>query len=122
VSATWDKLETIEPGQSHPLLPKPVKDCVLLSAGSRYEELARRAAEGAGRFDVESVRKLLERPIAGRSNLYNALFEPASTKIWIANAASDGKPAAEQPYHSFKLSELLKQKPDAESPEIPMKR
>jgi len=68
---------------------------VLLSAGSRYEELARRAAEGAGRFDVESVRKLLERPIAGRSNLHNALFEPASTKIWIANAASDGKPAAE---------------------------
>jgi isopenicillin-N N-acyltransferase like protein len=122
VSATWDKLETIEPGQSHPLLPKPVKDCVLLSAGSRYEELARRAAEGAGRFDVESVRKLLERPIAGRSNLHNALFEPASTKIWIANAASDGKPAAEQPYHSFKLSELLRQKPDVESPEIPMKR
>src|SRR5262249_19216289 len=25
VSATWSKLETIDPGQSHPLLPKPVK-------------------------------------------------------------------------------------------------
>lgn len=119
VSATWDKLETIEPGQSHPLLPKPVKDCVLLSAGSRYDELAHRAADGAGKFDADSVRKLLERPIAGRSNLHNALFEPASTKLWIANAASDGKPAADQPYHAFQLSELLNRHPDANSILVP---
>lgn len=122
VSASWDKLETIEPGQLHPLLPKPVKDCVLLSAGSRYEELARRAADGVGSFDADSVRKLLERPIAGRSNLHNALFEPASTKMWITNAASDGKPAADQPYHAFQLTELLEHKPSVDSPEIQVKR
>jgi len=93
---------------------------VLLSAGSRYDELARRAADGAGRFDADSVRKLLERPIAGRSNLHNALFEPASTKMWIANAASDGKPAAEQSYHSFQLSELLQRQADTNSTTIPL--
>src|SRR5262249_16038187 len=122
VSATWDKLETIEPGQSHPLLPKPVKDCVLLSAGSRYDELARRAADGAGKFDADSVRKLLERPIAGRSNLHNALFEPPSTKMWIANAAHDGTPAAEQPYHFFQLSDLVNHQPDADSTVIPLSK
>jgi hypothetical protein len=122
VSATWNKLETIEPGQPHALLPKPVKDCVLLSAGSRYDELARRAADGAGKFDADSVRKLLERPIAGRSNLHNALFEPASTKMWIANAASDGKPAAEQPYRFFQLSDLLNHQPDIDSKVIPLSR
>jgi hypothetical protein len=118
VSASWEKFETIEPGKGHPLLPKPVEDCVLLSAGGRYDELARRAAEGHGTFDAKSVLRLMERPIAGRQNLHNALFEPASTKIWVANAASDGKPAADQPYHAFQLSELLKHAPDTDSPEI----
>jgi hypothetical protein len=118
VAAGWDKFETIEPGQAHPLLPKPVTDCVLLSAGSRYDELARRAADRHGQFDANSVRRLLQCPIAGRSNLHNALFEPASTKMWIANASSDGKPAADQPYHEFQLSELLERNPQASAPRI----
>ena len=48
VDASWNNFDTIEPGVAHELLPKPVKDCVLLSAGPRYDELARRAAEAHG--------------------------------------------------------------------------
>ncbi len=118
VAASWDKFETIEPGKAHPRLPKPVADCVLLSADSRYEELVRRATDAHGKLDATSVRQLLERPIAGRSNLHNALFEPASTKMWIANAGADGQPAANQPYHAFQLSDLLQHQPDSAAREI----
>ena len=55
-----------------------------------------------------------------KSNLHNVLFEPKSTKLWVANASTDGQPAANQKYFSFQLSELLKRKPDANSPQYPM--
>ncbi|HSS96117.1 MAG TPA: C45 family peptidase [Terriglobales bacterium] len=112
IQATWDHLETIEPGKFHERLDKPVKDCVLLSAGGRYTELARRAAEDYGKLNADMARHLMDSPVAGRANLHNVLFEPASTKMWIANASSDGKPAADQKYHDFQLSDLLKHRPD----------
>ncbi len=120
LEASWDNFETIEPGKSHPLLPNPVKDCVLLSAGSRYDELARRAKDGYGIIDAAAARKLMDTPVAGRSNLHCVLFEPASTKFWVANASSDGKPAADQPYHAFQLSELLNRKPESHAPTLPL--
>ena len=40
IAATPDKFQTIKPGESHPLLPHPVQDAVLMSAGDRYEEMA----------------------------------------------------------------------------------
>ena len=46
------------------------------------------------------------------------LFAPASTKFWVANASPEGKPAADQPYHSFQLSELLSRKPEPAAKEI----
>jgi hypothetical protein len=109
----------LEPGQAHPLLPKPVKDSVLLSAGKRYDELARRAQEGYGHFDAESSRKLMDCPVAMNSNLHDALFAPQSTKFWVANASADGKPAATQKYYAFQLTELLGRKPQAGAKEIP---
>jgi hypothetical protein len=118
VDATWDHFETIEPGESHERLTKPVKDCVLFSAADRYGELARRAAETYGKLDAEGARRLMDRPVAGRSNLHNVLFEPTNTKMWIANASSQGKPAADQPYHAFQLSELLQHQPDSTAPDI----
>ena len=118
IDAAWDHFETVEPGQSHERLNKPVKDCVLFSAGDRYDELAHRAAEHYGKLDAEGARHLMDRPVAGRSNLHSALFEPASTKMWIANASSDGEPASDQPYHPFQLSELLEHHPDLTAPEI----
>jgi hypothetical protein len=46
-------------------------------------------------------------PVAMHSNLHNALFEPRSTRMWIANASASGEPAAKQKYHAFQLTELL---------------
>ncbi|MBN1852676.1 MAG: hypothetical protein JW829_08125 [Pirellulales bacterium] len=119
LACTWETMEVIEPGSSHPRLPHPVADAVLLSAKERYEELARRVKANHGKFDAESAIRLMDRPVAMQSNLHNALFEPASTRFWVANASVTGEPAAEQTYHAFQLSELLKRKPSPEASEIP---
>ncbi|GAB4149825.1 MAG: hypothetical protein Tsb009_24320 [Planctomycetaceae bacterium] len=121
MEASWNVFQLIHPGEKHPLLAKPVKDCALLSAGSRYDELVKRAKAGHGKFTVETALKLMERPVAMKSNLHNVLFEPKTSRFWVANASSDAKPAATQPYHAFQLSKLLKRKPDTNSPILPMR-
>lgn len=117
MEATWEKVDVIHAGESHPLLPHAVKECALLSAGGRYQELVRRVKEGAGTFTAESALTLMDRPVAMGSNLHNVLFEPASTKFWVANAAPDRSPAAEQPYYAFQLTDLLSRKPHADAPD-----
>lgn len=120
MEASWDELNVVKPGSAHPLLPEPVEDCALLSAGDRYKELVKRAKAGHGKFTVESALALMSRPVAMKSNLHNVLFEPETTRFWVANATSDKRPAAEQPYHRFQLSKLLKRTPDPKSPALPM--
>ena len=120
MEASWNAFFTIEPGQHHPMLPKPVKDTVLLSAGDRYDELARRAQAGHGAFTAETAIRLMDRPVAMKSNLHNVLFEPKSTRLWVANAGADLQPAAEREYHAFQLTELLARKPDPAAPELPL--
>ncbi|HUY92376.1 MAG TPA: C45 family peptidase [Pirellulales bacterium] len=107
LAAHWNSFEIVKPGEAHPRLPEPTDDTVLLSAGDRYKELARRVREGRGTFDADSARRLMDCPVAMKSNLHSVLFEPRSTKLWIANASSDGLPAATQKYFEFQLSELL---------------
>jgi isopenicillin-N N-acyltransferase-like protein len=92
----------------------------LLPAGKRYEELVKRAAEGHGKFDAASALHLMDCPVPMKSNLHDVLFAPASTKLWVANASVDLKPAAEQPYHEFQLTELLARKPDVTAKQIPL--
>ena len=58
----WDRFGVIRMGEAHPRLPHAVQDAVLLSAGDRYEELARRVKAGHGTFDAESARDLMGRP------------------------------------------------------------
>jgi len=108
LAAHWNTFEIVKPGETHPRLPEPTADTVLLSAGDRYKELARRVREGRGAFDATSARHLMDCPVAMKSNLHSVLFEPRSTKLWIANASPDGQPAATQKYYQFQLSELLK--------------
>ncbi len=60
--------------------------------------------------------------VSMKSNLHDVLFAPASTKFWVANASSDAKPAAEQPYHAFQLTELLARKPDGAAKKIELVR
>jgi hypothetical protein len=120
MEASWNAFFTVEPGEHHPLLPKPVKDTVLLSAGDRYDELARRAAAGYGTFTAETALRLMDRPVAMKSNLHNVLFEPASTRFWVANAGVDLQPAAERPYQMFQLTELLNRQPDPAAVQLPL--
>ena len=119
MEASWDKVQIVKPGTAHPLLPKPVKDCALLSAGSRYEELVKRAKSEHGQLDVRSALELMDRPVAMKSNLHNVLFEPQTTRFWVANASSDKQPAAMQPYYQFQLTKLLKRRPAEDSPVLP---
>jgi len=120
MEASWDTFSVIKPGELHERLPEPVPDAVLLSAGGRYKELVKRAKANHGQFEAESALRLMDCPVAMKSNLHNALFEPKSTKLWVANASPDKKPAAEQKYHAFQLSTLLLRKPDATAPEMPL--
>ena len=122
MEASWNKFELVQPGTSHPLLPEAVSDAVLLSAGDRYGELVRRTKEHHGKLDAASALRLMDCPVAMKSNLHNVLFAPKSTRFWVANASIDRKPAAEQKYHQFALSELLQRKPDPAAPEIPLLR
>lgn len=108
MEASWDVFQLIRMGESHPKLPEAVKDAVLLSAGDRYKELARRVKQGFGSFDAESARHLMDRPVAMKSNLHSVLFETTTGRMWVANASPDGQPAANQPYHAFDFPALLK--------------
>jgi isopenicillin-N N-acyltransferase like protein len=120
VQTTWDMMKVVQPGEADPMLPKPVKDCVLLSAGKRYDELVKRAQAAHGKLDAEGARHLMDEGVAMKSNLHDVLFAPASTKFWVANASPDGKPAADQPYQAFQLTELLARKPDTAAKAIPL--
>jgi hypothetical protein len=91
-----------------------------MSAGDRYQELVRRTKAGHGQFDEESARRLMDCPVAMKSNLHDVLFAPKSTKFWIANASPDKKPAAEQKYYAFQLTELLARQPEPTAPQIPL--
>jgi hypothetical protein len=120
MEASWDKFQLVQPGEANPLLPTPVKDAVLLSAGDRYKELVKRAEAGHGSFDADSARRLMDCPVAMKSNLHDVLFAPQSTKFWVANASLDKKPAADQKYYAFQLSDLLARQPHSSAPEIPL--
>lgn len=120
MEASADRFEVVEPGKSHPLLPTPVEDCALLSAGDRYHELVKRVRQGHGQFTPESALRLMDLGVAMKSNLHNVLFEPRTTKLWIANATKDKQPAAVQKYHAFQMSELRERKPDMRIRDIPL--
>jgi len=115
IAATPTKFETIWPGQSHPLLPHGIEDAVLMSAGDRYEELARRVQAGYGKFDAASARDLMKRPVCMTSNIHAALFEPESLDFWVANADAYS-PAAHARYTHYNLAELLQPEKKPASP------
>jgi hypothetical protein len=118
MEACWDRFGTIAMGESHPRLPHAIKDAVLLSAGDRYELLARRVKEGLGTFDAESARHLMDRPVAMKDNLHSVLFETTTGRFWVANASTDRRPASTQPYHAFRLTDLLTHKADVAAPAL----
>jgi len=110
VAATPDSLQFIAPGESHPLLGDGIGDAVVLSAGTRLEELRKRVQQGYGKFDAVSAQALMARPVAMTSNLHNVLFVPEDGVLYVANA-DHKRPAAERPYVKLDLLNLLKQMP-----------
>jgi hypothetical protein len=100
----------VRPGEAEARLDLPVPHTVLLSGGSRYRELARRVDRvvSAGRtFTIRDAIRLMDGPVAMRSNLHNALMAPGLLRLWVANASAEGRPAWTQPYHAFDLAALL---------------
>lgn len=110
VAATPESLQFVAPGEAHALLGDGIPDAVVMSAGSRLEELRKRIKAGYGTFNTDSAKSLMSRPVAMSSNLHNVLFVPEDGVLLIANA--DHKhPAAERPYVKLDLQDLLKQMP-----------
>lgn len=106
VAATPDKLEFVEPGAGHPLLGEGIPDAVVLSAGSRLEELRSRVKNQYGSIDAEKAQGLMCRPVAMNSNLHNVLFVPEDGVFYVSNA-DHKRPAADRPYSRIHISELL---------------
>ena len=106
VAAVPESVQFVMPGESHPLLGDGIKDAVVLSAGSRLEELRKRVTNLHGKIDAQAAQSLMSRPVAMQSNLHNVLFVPADGVLYVANA-SHTQPAADRPYVRLDLNELL---------------
>ena len=83
---------------------KPV--VAVISGGKRYDTLVERIEAGYGRFDADSARDLMTRPVCMDSNLHSVLFAPDTLDFWVANADSQN-PAAHTRYTRYNLQELL---------------
>ncbi len=107
LACTPEKIEVIWNGESHPQLPHAVKDAVLMSAGDRYEELARRVQSQHGKLTADSARELMSSPVCMSSNIQSVLFAPKSLDFWVANA--DAKNVASHTrYTKYNLAELIR--------------
>jgi len=106
VAATPEQVEFVAPGQSDPRLGEGITDAVVMSAGSRLEELRKRVTDHHGKIDVDKAMWLMSRPVAMSSNLHNVLFVPADGVFYVANASHD-QPAADRPYVKYDLRQLL---------------
>ena len=107
ISASPTEFRVVHPGEAVPQLPHAFDDAVLLSAGSRYEELAARVKAGYGAFTPDSARDLMTRPVCMGSNIQSVLFEPDTLDFWVANADASHVASAAR-YTHYNLRELLK--------------
>jgi uncharacterized protein (UPF0548 family) len=111
IKATPTDLDIVRPGEHHVLLPTPIANTVLLSAGDRYGHLVRGTQAGYGAFTAESAIRLMDAPVAMKSNLHNALMIPEDGVLYVAHADTHKNPAWKQPYQRFDLHALMAQRP-----------
>lgn len=109
--AVPEKVELVKPGDEHELLPNPVRNTVLLSAGDRYQALSGLVKSGYSQFTAARAVRLMDAPVAMKSNLHNVLMVPADGVIYVANADEAGNPAWKQKYYRFNWIELLDRRP-----------
>jgi len=108
LATTPTLFDVIKPNEYREKLDEPVEDAVIMSAGSRYKNLIKRIKENFGEIDSEKAIRLMDRPVAMKSDLHNALFAPQSLEFWVANAGVN-TPACNEPYSHYNLEKLLKQ-------------
>ncbi|HNX36545.1 MAG TPA: C45 family autoproteolytic acyltransferase/hydrolase [Kiritimatiellia bacterium] len=106
VCATPEKVEVLQPGQQHPLLPAVPADTVMMSAGGRAKALSERLQANFGRITPEVMIGIIKRPVAMRSNLHNAVFMPETLDMWFADAGKK-TPACDEPYTKVNLKAIL---------------
>jgi len=110
VASTPDDIQFIGPNEFHKLLPRPVEDAVLLSAGGRYQCLADRVEAMHGKITPQIALDIMARGVSMRSNLHNALFKPATLELWVANSTLLA-PSCNRPYVHYDLNVLLNEQP-----------
>jgi hypothetical protein len=108
VAATPQKIEFVAPGEAHALLGDGIENAVVLSAGSRLDELKRRVKANYGKIDTQVATELMCRPVAMNSNLHNVLFVPEDGLLYVANA-NHKEVAADRPYVRLDLFGLLRE-------------
>jgi isopenicillin-N N-acyltransferase-like protein len=118
IKATAGIFEVVRPGEAHPELRDPLPDTVLLSAGSRYDELVKRVKAGFGGFDAVKSISLMTPPVCMTSNIHSVLFAPGSLDFWVANADSQNV-ASETRYTPYNLRQLLDAAPAPAKPRVP---
>lgn len=118
VAATPERLELVRPGEGHDLLGTGIPDAVVLSAGDRLQCLRGRVEERYGKIDEEAAIRLMDRPVAMKSNLHNVLFVPEKLLLHVAHA-SHTRPAAECPSVRLDLAAILRTLPGAEAAAVP---
>lgn len=106
IKATPDLLEVVLPGTSHPQLPEPIVDTVLMSAGQRYKDLVKRIRVQYGKIDAAALIEIIGRPVAMKSNLHNVVFSPEDRSLWIANAGR-ATPACSEEYAYYEWDDLF---------------
>ncbi|MBU4286108.1 MAG: peptidase C45, partial [Verrucomicrobia bacterium] len=107
IAATTGKFEVVRSGQAVAQLPEAVENAVLLSSDDRYRNLVQRVRERYGKIDARTLFEIVKRPVALRSNLHNAIFEPQDLRIWVANA-SRKEPACDQPPAIYEWKDLFR--------------
>ena len=115
VKATPEIFDVVWTGESHPELADPVADTVLMSGGSRYQELVKRVKAGFGTFDAPAAINLMTPPVCMTSNIHSVLFAPDTLDFWVANADSKNV-ASEARYTKYNLRDLLQDPPAAAKP------
>lgn len=109
--AAWpEKIQFVHPNEFHELLPRPLEDAVMLSAGDRYQCLADRVQKMYGKIDVQVALDIMARGVAMSSNMHDALFKPETLELWVTNSTLQ-EPACNLPYTHYDLNALIKDKP-----------
>lgn len=110
IAATPKNFETFGPGDWHERLAMPVKDAVLISGSKRYQKLVERVNERHGHISRDGLIEIIKRPVAMKSNLHNAIFQPQSLQLSVADATNDS-PACDQPYQTYSWDNLFSAAP-----------